>query len=229
MALALVACLTLAGCAAASTPSPSPSASASFEGDEVIAAFLAMVKAPEFTTETEMSGSMTSSGIRIRVDATGRLVGHDAEMTMTLSQGRVSIDLEVILVGDFAYVREPDGEWEKVDRDLVNTSGAQLDSFEFITEPTDLRYKGTDTRDGEKVHVLVNAGAIRYLGAADTSGKVGLLRILVREDGTPLFLSYRVEATTQDLSGSPIRAVGDIEQTFSNVGSPVTIQAPPGF
>lgn len=227
----LLACLALVACGSGSSVTPSPSAAASVPpaGDEVIAAFLDVVKDPDFTTETDMSAVMTSSGVRIRVEAQGRLAGHDLDMTMRLSQGQIGIDLELILLGDLAYAREPGGEWTEVDRDLVNTGGAQIDSFEFLTEPSDLEYEGTATRAGEPVHVLVNAGPIRYLGPSSAEGSVGLLKVFVREDGTPVFLSYRVEATTTDLSGSAIRAVGDVEQSFANVGAPVSIEAPPGF
>jgi hypothetical protein len=229
--LALLACLALAACGGGSTATPGASAAASVQvsGDEVIDAFLEVVKDPGFTTETEMTATMTSSGIRIRVQAEGSLAGHDAQMTMRLSQGQIGFDLEMILLGDFAYVRALEGEWTEVDRDAVNTGGAQIDSFEFLTEPGDLEYDGTAMRGGERVHVLVNAGPIRYLGPSSAEGNVGLLEILVREDGTPISLSYRVEATTLDLNGVEIRAVGDVEQSFTSVGEPTTIEPPAGF
>jgi hypothetical protein len=229
--LAMLGCLVLAACGGGSTATPGPSAAASVQvsGDEVIDAFLEVVKDPAFTTETEMTAIMTSGGIRIRVEAEGNLAGHDAQMTMRLSQGQIGFDLEMILLGDFAYVRALEGEWTEVDRDAVNTGGAQIDSFEFLTEPGDLEYDGTAMRGGERVHVLVNAGPIRYLGPSSAEGNVGLLEILVREDGTPISLSYRVEATTLDLNGVEIRAVGDVEQIFTSVGEPTTIEPPAGF
>ena len=220
----------LSACSGASTPSASPSPTLAPLSVRVVTAFFDKVKAPGFSAETEISGTVTSAGVRFELEALGSLSGNDGQMTMTLTQGRSSVSFDVIFLGDFGYVRVPDGDWQKVDRDAVNTSGAQLDSFNFITEPSDLRYDGTATYQGETVHDLVNDGAISVPGATaqDPPGKVGLLHIYVTEDGTPLFLSYRVEANAVDTGGAKVRAVGDISQTFSNVGEPVTITPPPG-
>lgn len=226
-----VAALLLAACSGASTPTASPSPTLAPLSERVVTAFFDTVKVPGFSAATELSGTVTSAGVRIELEAEGSLSGNDGEMTMTLTQGRTSASFEVIFAGDFGYVRVPDGDWQKVDRDAMNTTGAQLDSFDFITEPSDLRYDGTVTYRGETVHDLVNDGAISVPGttAQDPPGKVGLLHIYVSEDGTPLFLSYRVEANAVDTGGARIRAVGDISQTFSNVGEPVTIAPPPGL
>ena len=226
-----IALFLLAACSGATTPTASPSPTLAPLSVRVVTAFFDKVKAPGFSAQTELSGTVTSAGVRIEIEAVGSLSGNDGEMTMALTQGRTSVSFEVIFAGDFGYVRVPDGDWQKVDRDAVNTSGAQLDSFDFITEPSDLRYDGTVTYRGDTVHDLVNDGAISVPGATaqDPPGKVGLLHIYVTEDGTPLFLSYRVEANAIDTGGAKIRAVGDISQTFSDVGEPVTITPPPGL
>jgi hypothetical protein len=220
----------LAACAGAS-PSASSSPTPPPVSETVVGAFFDMVKAPGFSAETELSGTVTSAGVRLSLEAVGSLSGNDGQMAVTLSEGQASVSFDVIFTGDFGYVRQAGGDWQQVDRDAVNTSGAQLDSFEFITEPSDLRYDGTATYRGETVRDLVNAGAISVPGASaqDPPGKVGLLHVYVRDDGTPLFMSYRVEANAVDTGGSKIRAVGDIEQTFTNVGTPVTVSPPPGF
>lgn len=223
--LPLAASLALAGCGSSPTPTPAPSVPAT--GDQVIAAFLDLVTAPDFTTETTMTASMVAGGVRVNIEASGRLSGNDGEMTMTLSEGQNSLVFEAVFIGDAAYLRAPGAEWQQVERSAINASGAQLDSFEFLTDAGQLRYRGTTTRAGEEVHEIVNEGAISFAGVdGATPSKVGLLRILVREDGTPISMSYRIEATTQDETGSPVRAVGDVEQTFANVGDPISIEVP---
>lgn len=230
LVVVLVACQP-----AGSTPAsvlPSGSEAGEVDGEQLINTFLRLVKADAFTARTEMSGVLSAGALQLGIQASGSLHGGNGTMRLKLNTASDSIEADMIFVGEFAYVREPEGEWQRVLREQVNTSGARLDSFEFLTSGDDLRYDGTTTHDGETVHVLVNTGPL-VLGAADApqgaSGEADRLRILVLADGTPVFLSYHMTVSIDDGTGEKVAARGDIEQTFTDVGEPIEIEPPPGF
>jgi hypothetical protein len=220
---------------AASTPesaAPSGSEAAEADGEQLINTFLRLVKADSFTTRTEMSGVLSAGALQLAIQASGSLRGGSGTMRMKLNTVSDTVEFEAIFVGEFAYIREPGGEWQRVLRGQVNTSGARLDSFEFLTSGDDLRYDGTTTHDGVQVHVLVNTGPLSLTGGETgtaASGEATRLRILVLADGTPVFLSYHLTVSIDDGTGGKVAARGDIEQTFTDVGEPIVIEPPPGF
>lgn len=226
----LVACQP-AGSTSESTR-PSGTEAAEVDGEQLINTFLRLVKADSFTTRTEMSGVLTAGALQLGIEASGSLRGGNGTMSMKLNTVSDSVEFEAIFIGEFGYIREPGAEWQRVLREQVNTSGARLDSFEFLTSGDDLRYDGTTTHDGVDVHVLVNTGPLSLTGAETgtaASGEATRLRILVLADGTPVFLSYHLTVSVDDGKGAKVAARGDIEQTFTDVGEPIVIEPPPGF
>lgn len=222
----------LVACQPATSPSESPlrSGAAEVDGEQLINTFLRLVKDDSFTTKTEMSGVLSAGALQLAIQASGSLRGGDGTMSLKLNTVSDSVEAEMIFVGEFGYVREPGGEWQRVLRGQVNTSGARLDSFEFLTSGDDLAYDGTDTHDGVEVHVLVNTGPLSLTGGETAaSGEATRLRILVLADGTPVFLSYHMTVNIDDGTGGKVSARGDIEQTFTDVGEPIEIEPPPGF
>jgi len=233
--VAVVATVLLAcqpgGSVTSGPAAPSASGAAGVNGERLIDAFLRLVKADAFTATTEMSGVLTAGALQLGLAATGTLRGGDGTMSLKLNTVSDNIEFDAIFVGEFGYIRVPDGEWQRVPREEVNTSGARLDSFSFITSGDQLRYDGTDTHRGVAVHVLVNTEPLP-LGdatAGEAAGEATKLRILVQADGTPVFLSYHMTVTIDSADGQRVSARGDIEQSFTGVGEPIIIEPPPGF
>ena len=230
LAIGLVSCQPAAS--TSESVRPSGSEAVEVDGEQLINSFLRLVKADSFTTRTEMSGVLTAGALQLAIQASGSLRGGSGTMSMKLNTVSDTVEFEAIFVGEFAYIREPGGEWQRVFREQVNTSGARLDSFEFLSSGDDLRYDGITTHDGVEVHVLVNTGPLSLTGGETgqgASGEATRLRILVLADATPVFLSYHMTVTIDDGTGAKVAARGDIEQTFTDVGEPFVIEPPPGF
>ena len=143
--LVLMACQP----AASAPPDSALPSAAAVDGEQLIASFLDLVTADTFTTETEMTGTVTAGSLQVSVRATGSLAGGDGTIAYQLNSGSASLAFEAIFLGDYGYVRLTGGTWERVPRDKVNTAGTRLDSFEFLTSPDDLRYDGTSIHDGD--------------------------------------------------------------------------------
>jgi len=150
-------------------------------------------------------------------------------MTLKLNTASDNVEFEVIFVGAYAYARLPGGEWQRLPRDEINTSGAQLDSFEFLTSAEDLRYDGTTTHVGADVHVLADTRPLALDPEQGSSGEVTRLRILVLADGTPVFLSYHLTASIDGPGGDKVTARGDMEQSFTDVGEAIVVEPPASF
>jgi hypothetical protein len=218
-----------AGCSGSGSAEPSMSAAVEVDGAELIDAFLDLVTSDGFTANTEMSGVLSAGALQLAIEATGSLVGPDGTMTLKLNTASDSLEGEVIFVGAYAYARLPRGEWQRVPRAEVNTSGAQLDPFEFLTSADDLRYDGTTTHGGVEVQVLAGTGPLALDPEQGASGEVTRLRILVLADGTPVFLSYHMTVSINSPGGDKVAARGDIEQSFSDVGEAIVIEPPATF
>jgi hypothetical protein len=229
-AVGLVACQPAASTSTLSA-SPTPVA---VDGDQLVAAFYKLVTADDFTAKTELTGLISGGALQLSIHATGDLSGGNGSMTLKLNTVSDTIEIEEIYVGEDAYVREGGGVWQRLSRWLVNTSGAQLDPFAFLSSADDLRYDGTATHDGQELYALVNTRGLGLAGgsaaaALNVFGEATPLQILVQSDGTPVFLSYHMTVFLHESSGEKVGAIGDIKQSFTGVGEPVTIQAPTDF
>lgn len=213
----------LVGCGQGSQPSLTPEPSVLLP-EHVVANFVDLVKSPGFSAETTIFGEVTSAGVRTRLEVEGSISGDDGDVSLTRVQGASTVNLDAVFVGDAAYVREPDQPWQTSPSRAAELSGVKLDPFVFVVSVDQLNYEGTTTFRGHEVHELQNVGALREDGVSDSS--IGLVRILVEDDGTPVYMSYRFETMIPDANGNQVRAAGEVEQTFSAVGSPVVIEAP---
>jgi len=222
--------VALVACQPGSSGSAEPSASsAAADGEEVIGAFYELVTSEQFTADTEMSGVMSAGALQLSISVSGSIAGNDGSMRMKLNTVSDNIEFEVIYVGDFGYVRLPGGVWQRALRSEIDTSGTQLDSFEFLDSVDDLRYDGTTTHDGVEVHVLTNTRPLAMDPEAGATGEVTQLQILVLADGVPVLLSYHMTVLIGGPEGEKVAARGDIEQTFTDVGEPIVIEAPESF
>lgn len=213
----------LVGCAQEGQPSVTPEPSVLLP-EHVVANFVGLVESPAFSAETTISGEVTSAGVRTTLEVEGSISGDDGDVTLTRVQGASTVNLDAVFVGDATYVRGGDEQWRASPSRAAELSGVKLDPFVFVTSVAQLDYQGTTTYDGREVHELKNVGAMPEDGVSDS--RIGLVRILVEDDGTPVFISYRFETMIPDANGNEVRAAGEVEQTFSAVGQPVVIQAP---
>ena len=204
------------------------------DGDQVVVAFYKLVTAEDFTATTEMTGLISGGALQVSIDATGALTGKNGSMKLKLNTVSEKADLEEIYVGEDGYVRQAGGAWYRLSRWEVNTSGAQVDPFSFVTSTDDLRFDGTATHDGAELYALVNTRGLGLAGGSAAAalhifGEATQLQILVQADGTPVFLSYHMTVFLDQASGEKVAAIGDIKQSFSGVGQPVVIKAPASF
>jgi len=229
LALGLLACQP-----AVSTSVHSAPPSQGIDGDHLVAAFYKLVTADDFSARTELSGLISGGALQVSILATGSLSGGNGTMALKLNTVSEKVEIEEIYVGEDGYVREPGGVWQRLSRWQINTSGAQLDPFAFVTSTDDLRFGGAATHDGVELYALANTRGLGLAGgsaaaALNIVGEATGLQILVQPDGTPVFLSYHMTVFLHEASGEKVSAIGDIKQSFTAVGEPVVIKPPSDF
>lgn len=228
--------LALVGCQAASpSPSVAPDPTATPPpppAEEVIAAFLALTGDPDQTMhvvadgKVKVSAAGTTDTVKIGFDMD--ISGEDGFGKAVVDTGPSDVTFDMLLVENRAYV-DDDGAWTEVPDYKPSTP---LNPFAGLTGPDDLKYRGHDVRDGQRVHHL---SVLVWLG--------GNLADLEDQGWTGAQIDYTLTTMTVDDQGAPIQmdfsggvsgrfqgvvasAGFEVAYEFTKIGEPVEIPTP---
>jgi hypothetical protein len=236
VALLMALTLAIAGCSASVSPSPSLPAETPSppppNGDEVIAAFLAVTGDPALTMHVVADGKVTVS---TGGDTENLTIGFDMDISGEDGVGQGVVDtgpsdltFDMLLVDGRAYV-DDNGTWTEIPDYQPSTP---LNPFAGLSGPADLTYRGAEEGDAGRVHHLsVEVWLGGDLGQLEEQGWTGLkvdyeLTTLTADDqGHPIEMSFSggVSGRYQGVSAS---AAFEVSYEFSAIGEPVEIPSP---
>lgn len=234
MALAMV----VAGCSAGVTPSPSAPPEPTPtppppDGDQVIAAFLAVTGDPALTMHVVADGTVkvTTAGntddVKIGFDMD--ISGQDGVGTAIVDTGPSNLTFDMLVVGGRAYV-DDNGTWTEVPDYRPTTP---LNPFAGLSGPADVTYRGKEVGDGGRVHHLsVNVWLGGDLSLLEDQGWTGvktdytLTTLTVDDAGNPIEMDFSggISGRYQDVAAS---AAFEVNYLFSAIGEPVAIPTAP--
>jgi hypothetical protein len=168
----------------------------------------------------------TVSGVEVSVSAGMRadLSGEDMSFVLDVEGGGLQSTQEVRVVGDTAWLKEPNGSWTGVPRDVLgDTLVGLIANVRIVTDPNDLRYVGVETKDGRELHRLTAIEPIPYSPSTGGTGQYDTLDIWTEADGTPVLVEGTITAT--DPNG--VKGTGSTDFEFSMFGGPIDIEPPP--
>ncbi len=214
-------------------PSASVAASASpatGDGDAIIEAFVDSFAAANepFHVLSEVTFSGTAEGEEVfegELLVEGDVSGEDFAGEVSGDVSGQSIESEVITVGGTSYARQPGAEWQEVPSPGQTQP---LNPFANL-EAESTEYVGPDERGGRPVHHLRTTewigGDPATTGIPDATFEESTFDIFVDDQGLPVEadLAFTLSGVNQ---GIPFEAVYEVHYEFSNVGEPVTIEAP---
>jgi hypothetical protein len=205
---------------AAPTEEPPPADA----GGPYAEALVAALAADPLVMHLEQVASATSPAGDVEATLSGDFAGDDFDLTMQLTSAAGGVDMDMVVVGDTAYVRvRGDEDWTSVPRDVAEAEVAGLvQNMRLVTDPLDLRYVGPEDVDGRELHHLTASRAIPYAPAAGGTGDYDEFDIWIEEDGTPVLAKTAFSA--KDPTGVEVTGTTNFE--FSNVGGPIEIVAP---
>ncbi|HEX5590178.1 MAG TPA: hypothetical protein VFX65_07815 [Candidatus Limnocylindrales bacterium] len=227
---ALAAALLVAACGGAASVAPSatptPTTAPTATPFDVGAAFLAIISDEDFSARMDVDGTM-EMGVTATITGTITGSGDDSRTLMTIAVGPTTIETESISTGGRSYSRSGDGPWledEPETGDDEDNLGAWLRGLEEIED------LGEVTKNGRTLHHLsagdepLPPGALG-IDASTYKDPVVTMEFYAEADGTPAV--FAVEGSwVQSIGGQDISVEFVMDLTLSNVGSPITIDAP---
>jgi hypothetical protein len=228
------------------TPSPSPSPTPAppsptvaptatptpVSGDVVLAGFVDFLKRePDFhlicTVAADIYADDQSDQLFVLLD--GDISGQDFAGYMSMQTTGVTVEADMVVIGDVVYVRLARGDW---------TPGEEFAQTQplnpFTSDIADaFTYQGPVTIDGQALHDLNTTtwigGDIQKIGRQNGLRRPKLessvFDIFVNDDGLPV-TSLLEFAVTGRYRGVPVRFEYTVIYDFSQIGEPVTIEAP---
>jgi hypothetical protein len=200
-------------------------------GHPVIELFLSDFAAlqPPFHVFTDVVGTAKAGNqvFEIALVIEGDISGQDMDGRVSGSPLGQPIDTNVILVDGAAYNQSDGGPWVQVDG-FKQTQ--PLNPFSLLNA-SDLTYEGEVERDGRMLHQLTThtwigdtVANVENMPDAELEGST--FDIFVDDAGTPVEadLEFAIVGT---IRGVPARIDYVVNYIFTNVGVPVTIEAPP--
>jgi hypothetical protein len=187
-------------------------------------ALVAALAADPLHMHLEQVATATTPVGQVEAVLSGDFSGDDLDLTMQLTTAGEGVDMDMVVVGDTAYVRQSgDEDWTSVPRDVAEAEVAGLvQNMRIVTDPLDLRYVGPEDVAGRELHHLTASRAIPYAPAAGGSGQYDVFDIWIEEDGTPVIAKTAFSA--RDPTGVAVTGTTNFE--FSNFGEPIEIVAP---
>jgi hypothetical protein len=230
---------------AAPTPTPSPPTQAPpsptaiptavptpVSGDVVMAGFAQFLEdQPDFHLVCNVGADVyvgdDSDQLFIYLD--GDISGQDFAGTFSMQTTGVSVDADMVVIGDLVYVRPARGEWSSGE-EFVQTQPLNPFTSGF---DEDFAYGGPVTIEGRALHDLHTdtwvGGDIATIGRESGLRKPKLessvFDIFVGDDGRPV-TSLLEFVVTGRLNGQPVRFEYQVIYDFSQIGEPVVIDAP---
>jgi hypothetical protein len=217
--------------ASPSTPPPSPSAAGSPSVNPATDARAALDAFRAFI-ETEQSFHLTAdmkltiAGTLVDMDVAEDVSGGDEQGTIDVRGPRVSVHMEVVIVGGKAYLKIANRKWQQVDVDTSSSNPLGDLQVEGL-EPIDIVNVGGVPAHHFRVEDPAALDPDTITGNALTGLKLSSASfdLYINDDGVPLtaILAFSGTGTFQGKT-SPIEAT--IRYDFSRFGVPVKIVAP---
>lgn len=205
---------------AAPTATPIPTATPF----DVGAAFLAIVKGPDFAARIDLDGTFQMG---VNAVMTGSIEGgpDGSRQTMTVSFGSTKTTTESVRVGEKGWSRTLPGPW------LAVPTGTNSSFSKWLAGLSMLEDLGLETKDGVSLHHLRPVGGSKLppealgfdpkqFSNADIS-----IEIYAKDDGTPA-LFVMSGSWVQKVNNVDINVTLAIDMTISQVGQTVTVTAP---
>jgi hypothetical protein len=232
-----------AGAPASSVPGTSPSASPDAtpaptarppRDGSVAARFAARVADPQVSFHVAVRGRFAFGNETGRLLCSFDVAGPDMRGRMRISQGRVSLEAEIVVKDGNGYVRPAGEAWTR--DDSAASSGMTADPFggdSGMDTLDGLTYEGTVRLDGATWHHLrLPRIDWRLVGSALLDANQGGMRIrdldydiYVTNGGIPHSARISFDGTSID-SGVRVDMTFTIDYRFSRFGRPARIEAP---
>jgi hypothetical protein len=198
-------------------------------GEDIARAVVTAFTSDPYVTHLEQVVEATSevgaATVAVNVTLSGDISGDDVAIHMAGSGGEDAFELDFVVIGEVAYVRQDGGDWTTAPLSAIGSTVSDLiKAARLVDDPAALDYVGPDTVDGRELHHLTAVRTIPYAPATGGTGAYDTFDIWVEADGTPVSVSATFSAT--DPSGK--KASGTIEYTFSEFGGPIEVVAPEG-
>jgi len=212
------------------TPTSAPTATPA-AGHPVVDLFLSDFASlqPPFHVFSDIAGTVSAGEQELEITLTieGDISGEDFDGRVTGSPIGQPIDVRVIIADGVAYNQSADGSWAQV-------GGFQqtqpLNPFAMLNE-ADLTYGGTVSRGGRTLHQLttetwIGDAVANVPNMPDAELEGSTFDIYVDDEGIPVEadLEFAIVGT---INAVPTRIDYVVFYAFTNVGDPVTIEAPP--
>ena len=191
------------------TPAPTPTPLPVSALDVIEASIEAMDALTSFRFDLDIVASMESEGfaLEVPIGVTGAYVAPDSvEATLAMDLLFVTIETELVSLGDTEYVKDPTtGEWQVT----VGTGGSFIDPTQFLIQESaglqDLVVAGLEAIDGVDAYRITATSAEGTFGA--TSGEFALTIWVRTSDSLVLRIAAEGEA---DLGLIGVDLLGDI-------------------
>jgi hypothetical protein len=215
--------------AASSVASPSAPASTvpAADPDAVVANFVSLASAPDFSAHVGVVATMEIGAIPFDLDSSTDLAGVDFGSVTTLAVAGQSLRTQVIAIGGKTYVRLGTGDWR-----IVPGAGDPNGVNPFAgLEPGDLTYLKTQSVGGRPLHRLrldalpIDPAKVTTSRIENVVVDVATFELLVDEAGRPV-LGYYDFAGSARIDGTRQPLTIDANYRFSKVGEPIPIEAP---
>jgi hypothetical protein len=186
-------------------------------------ALVAALAAEPLVMHLEQIATATTPVGEVEATLSGDFAGNDLDISMHIASGATTVDMDMVVLGETAYVRQGTGEWVSVPTTVAEAELAGLvQNMRLVGDPRDLLYVGVEEVDGRDLHHLTASRTIPYAPAAGGTGQYDVFDIWVEEDGTPVLAKTAFSAT--DPNGVAVTGTTNFE--FSNVGGPIEIKKP---
>ena len=186
-------------------------------------ALVAALAADPLVMHLEQVATATTPTGDVEATMSSDFSGDDLDVALELTSAGQTVHMDMVVLGETAYVRQGDADWVSVPKQAAEAQLAGLvQNMRLVTDPLDLRHVGVEEVDGRDLHHLTASRTIPYAPAAGGSGQYDVFDIWVEEDGTPVLAKTAFSAT--DPNGVAVSGTTNFE--FSNVGGPIEIVAP---
>ena len=185
-------------------------------------ALVAALAADPMVMHLEQVATATTTLGDVEATMSGDFSGDDLDVALQITNAGQTVDMDMVVLGDTAYVRQGDADWASVPKEAAEAELAGLiQNIRLVTDPLDLLYVGVEEVDGRNLHHLTASRMIPYAPAAGGTGQYDVFDIWVEEDGTPVLAKTAFSA---EASGMEVTGTTNFE--FSNFGGPIEIKAP---
>ena len=210
------------------TAPPNPTISvppASEAVDDFLRNFAAAQPPFHVTSAINVESTVGTRGGTLNFTVEGDVSGQDFAGTTVAAGPNGTVEKEVMIVDGRAYGRVPGGEWFENEQ---FQQAQPLNPFALLAA-ADLAYGGPVTEDGRTLYRLETSrwigGEIEAPGLEDAELTDSLFEIFVDDQGLPVRATL-VFGVSGIYFGDPAFIDYVVEYEFSDIGRPVTIEAP---